>query len=229
VLVGEGVLHPQAGTPQGGIVSPLLANVYLHRLDQAWQAQHWQLGELTRYADDLVVVCGTRKQAEAALDRLREILQELRLTLSDSKTRIVDVRPGREGFDFLGYHFRMRPSKAGRYYAACWPSKAAVAAARNRIRELTPLARLGLPTIMVVQDLNAFLRGWGAYFRYGNSTQQFKHLDRFVFERVARFIARKHGSGNWRRGVVDLVDSHTGLGLYHLAGTVQYPSAHAAR
>jgi RNA-directed DNA polymerase len=104
-----------------------------------------------------------------------------------------------------------------------------VAAARDRIRALTPLERVGLPAIMVVQEVNRFLRGWGAYFRHGNSTRQFHHLDQFVFERLARFIARKHGSRNWRRGKADLIESRTTLGLYRLAGTVRYATAHATR
>lgn len=80
-----------------------------------------------------------------------------------------------EGFDFLGYHFRVVPTRRNprRKFAACWPSRSAVAAARDRIRALTPLERVGLPAILVVQDLNRFLRGWGAYFRHGNSTRQF--------------------------------------------------------
>lgn len=229
VLAKEGLLHPEAGTPQGGVISPLLANVYLNRLDQAWQVHGRRLGELVRYADDLVVLCGSRQQAEAALTLLQELLDELGLVLSDTKTRIVDCRPEAEGFDFLGYHFRMRPSRRGRYFAACWPSRASMAAARDRIRELTPPSRIGRPAIIVVQELNAFLRGWGAYFCYGNSTQQFKHLDAYVFERLARFIARKRGSRTWKRGMVDLIDSHTRLGLYRLTGTVRYPSANAAR
>ena len=229
VLAGRELLHPQAGTPQGGVISPLLANVYLHRLDQAWN--HVRDGELTRYADDLVVMCRTKRQAEAALQRLRGQLAELGLELSESKTRIVNCDAGVEGFDFLGYHFRYCPTRRDRrkFYAATWPSRGAVAAARDRIRALTPVARVGLPAIMVVQELNRFLRGWGAYFRHGNSTQQFNHLDRYVLERLSRFIARKHGSRNWRRGMVDIIDSQTRLGLYQLAGTVRYPSAHAPR
>ena len=80
---------------------------------------------------------------------------------------------------------------------------------------------------MVAQDLNAFLRGWSVYFRHGNSTRAFKTIDRFVYERMARFIARKHGSRNWKRGMVDLIESHTGLGIRPLAGTIRYPGAHA--
>jgi len=229
VLVGSELLHPRAGTPQGGVISPLLANVVLHRLDRMWDDA--RDGELTRYADDLVVTCRTKHQAERALRKLRHQLAELGLELSESKTQIVDCGSGVRGFDFLGYHFRYRPTRRdpSKYYAATWPSCEAVAAARDRIRALTPVSRVGLPAIMVVQGLNAFLRGWGAYFRYGNSTQQFKHLDRYVTERLSRLIARKHGSRNWKRGMVDIIDSHTRLGLYLLAGTVRYPSAQASQ
>jgi RNA-directed DNA polymerase len=231
VFTGEGMLHPDAGTPQGGVASPLLANVYLNRLDQVWQAQHRRLGELTRYADDLVILCATKERAEAALAMLRSLLAELGLELAAAKTRIVELRTGEEGFDFLGYHYRIMPTRRNRSrtYAACWPSRPAVTAAKDRVRALVPLSRVGLPTIMVVQDLNAFLRGWGAYFRHGNSTQQFKALDAFVSERLARFETRKHGSRNWRRGVFELLKDEDTLGLVRLAGTVRYPTAHAAR
>lgn len=231
VLAGEQLLHPDAGTPQGGVASPLLANVYLDRLDQAWQADYRRLGELTRYADDLVIVCATRERAEAALAALERLLAELGLELAAAKTRIVDLRAPDQGFDFLGYHFRMLPTKVNprRTYAACWPSRPAMTAARDRVRALTSPDRIGRPAIVVVGEVNRFLRGWGAYFRHGNSTRQFHHLDQFVFERLARFIARKHGSRNWRRGMIDLVESRTTLGLYRLAGTVRYASAHATR
>lgn len=231
VLDGVQLLHPDAGTPQGGVISPLLANVYLNRLDETWQAHHRRLGELTRYADDLLVTCASRERAEAALATLRSLLGELGLELAAAKTRIVELRPGEEGFDFLGYHYRMMPTRRNRsrHYAACWPSRSALAAAKDRVRSLVPFARVGRPTIMVVQDLNAFLRGWGAYFRHGNSTQQFKALDAFVFERLARFETRKHGSRNWRRGVYELLKDENALGLVRLAGTVRYTSAHATR
>jgi len=231
VLADGILLHPTAGTPQGGVISPLLANVVLNRLDQSWQEHRFQLGELTRYADDLVVLCGSKDRAEAALLKLRELLTELSLELATAKTRIVDCRSGAEGFDFLGYHFRWIATRRNRNrkFAACWPSRSAVAAARDRIRDLTPVARIGLPAIVVVGDVNAFLRGWGAYFRHGNSTRSFKAIDRFVFDRMARFIARKHGSRNWQRGMVDLIDSHTGLGIYQLAGTIGYSGVHAGR
>ena len=104
-----------------------------------------------------------------------------------------------------------------------------MAAARERVRKLTPTGRVGLPAIMVVQDLNRFLRGWAAYFRFGNSTEQFKALDRYVFRRLARFLTRKHDLRGYRRGMADLVESRTMPGLYRLTGTVRYGDAHAAR
>jgi RNA-directed DNA polymerase len=92
------------GTPQGGVISPVLCNVYLHRLDRQWQARG--RGLLVRYADDLVVMCHSRREAEAALAALRSVLAELGLELKQAKTRIVHLREGGEGLDFLGFHHR---------------------------------------------------------------------------------------------------------------------------
>jgi RNA-directed DNA polymerase len=230
VLTGGALLHPDTGTPQGGVISPLLANVYLHALDRAWQERHWRLGQLTRYADDLVICCWKPGQAQRAQAALAALLAALGLRLSEQKTRIVTLAVGGEGFDFLGFHFaRVRSRTSGKPYIACWPSQKAVAAAKQRIRELTPLQRVGLPAIMVVQDVNRFLRGWGAYFRYGNSTQQLHALDRFVFWRLSRFLTRKYGKTGYRRGMAQLLESSNRLGLIRLTGTVRYTPAHAER
>jgi RNA-directed DNA polymerase len=230
VLAGGALLHPDTGTPQGGVISPLLANVYLHALDRAWQERHWRLGQLTRYADDLVICCWKPGQAQRARAALAAELGELGLRLSEQKTRIVILEVGGEGFDFLGFHFkRVRSRTSGKPYIACWPSQTAVAAAKQRIRELTPLRRVGLPAIMVVQDVNRFLRGWGAYFRCGNSTQQLHALDRFVFWRLSRFLTRKYGKTGHRRGMAQLLESSNRLGLIRLTGTVRYTPAHADR
>jgi RNA-directed DNA polymerase len=230
VIADGELLHPVAGTPQGGVISPLLANVYLHALDRVWEERHAKLGKLTRYADDLVILCWKEGQARRALEALGRLLADLGLELSEGKTRIVNLEVEGEGFDFLGYHFRRVPSRrSGRRYTACWPSRQAMAEAKQRVRELTPKRRIGLPAIIVVQDLNRFLRGWGAYFRHGNSTKQFKALDRYVFWRLSRFMTRKHGKTGYRRGMADLLESRTQLGLYHLTGTVRYGDVHATR
>ena len=95
--------------------------MYLNRLDQAWQSTSRRIGELTRYADDLLVLCASRERAEAALVMLRTLLAELGLELAAAKTRLVELRVGEEGFDFLGYHYRIMPTrqKRSRVYAAC--------------------------------------------------------------------------------------------------------------
>ncbi len=133
------------------MISPLLADVYLHALDRAWKERHWRMGHFTRHADDLVICCWKPGQAQRARAALAAELAALGLRLSEQKTRIVTLEVGDEGFDFLGFHFaRLRSRTSGRPYIACWPGQQAVAAAKRRIRELTPLGRVRLPAIMVV-------------------------------------------------------------------------------
>lgn len=229
VFDGGALLHPEAGTPQGGVISPLLANVYLNTLDQWWQKHYGTFGALTRYADDLVILCWKQSQAERAHEVLTSMLARLKLELSPTKTRLIGMAEGTNGFDFLGYHYRWVPVRTDRCrrFAACWPSQRAMQAARQRIRELTPLQRIGLPISVVVQDLNRFLQGWLAYFRYGNSTEQLRSLDAFTQDRLCRFIARKHGRRGLRRGLSILLASKTRLGLMRLPGSIRYDSAHA--
>jgi RNA-directed DNA polymerase len=111
VLQDGSVRRPVSGTPQGGVISPVLCNVYLHRLDRAWRGAY---GTLVRYADDLLVICRSRGQAQAALARLRALLADLGLEPKAAKTRIVHLVEGGEGFDFLGFHHRLVRSRAQR-------------------------------------------------------------------------------------------------------------------
>jgi RNA-directed DNA polymerase len=232
VLEGETLLRPAVGSPQGAPISPLLANVYLNALDRAWEDRLGGLGALVRYADDLVVLCRTKAQAEAALTELRALLAALGLELSEAKTCLVHLDNGGEGsFDFLGFHHQMVESfsKPGRHFLARWPSAAATQAARQRIRELTDRRLLRLPVEDVVAHLNRFLTGWGGYFRRGNSTTQFHKLDRYAVERLGRFVGQRHGfkrplaHGRW------LVRQQGYLGLRPLVGRVHHGAAHAAR
>src|SRR4051794_25106139 len=159
----------------GGVVSPLLANVYLHRLDRAWRGAY---GTLVRYADDALVMCRSQGQAVAALARLTALLAELGLKPKPAKTRIVQLAVDGRGVDFLGFHHRLVQSRAKRgpnrlTYLARWPSRKAMQHARDRIRFMTMRARLAAPVEEVVRDINLFLRGWAGYFRYGNSAHTF--------------------------------------------------------
>jgi group II intron reverse transcriptase/maturase len=231
VLEGETLLRPEVGSPQGSPISPLLANVYLNALDRAWEDRHGGLGVLVRYADDLLILCRTRAQAEAAMAQLRALLADLGLKLAEDKTRLLCVNEEGEGFDFLGFHHRMVRSfsKPGVRFLARWPSARAMQAARQRIREITDRRLLRLPVPDVVANLNRFLTGWGGYFRRGNSTTQFHKLDRYAVERLGRFVGQRLGfkrplaHGRW------LVRQQGYLGLRPLVGRVYHGAAHAAR
>lgn len=232
-VMEEGTVRTStAGTPQGGVISPLLANVYLDALDEAWHRDWAHLGRLVRYADDFVVLCRTRSQAEGALRRLRATLGELRLELHPDKTRLVELGLGREGFDFLGCHFRVvRSHWSGKCYLFRWPSVRAMKSLRTRIRSLTDRRRrAGMRDVReVIQDLNPLLRGWGNYFRTGNASQKFNQIDRYVTERLVRLLAARRGR-KWKRRPFHLKQwPHTRFveefGLYKLLGTIRYPGA----
>jgi len=228
----EGVLERTvAGTPQGGVISPLLANIYLHVLDT--ELTNRGVGELVRYADDGVVLCRTAAQAEHALAAVGEILTGLGLRLHPDKTKVVDLREGREGLDFLGCHFRARMSgrlweqrRLVRYYLQRWPSQTAMARVRAKVRDRTGRNRVGLDIRDVIADLNPILRGWGNYFRTGNAARKFRQIDRYVVRRLFRLMVKKRGR-NLRPGQVDQWNEEwfNGHGLHRLRGTIRYPKA----
>ena len=222
VLDGQTLLHPEVGTPQGAIVSPLLANVYLTRLDRAWETEHKAKGVLLRFADDLVVLCWTRAEAEAALQTLRQVLLALGLEVAEAKTRIVQLQPEVPGIDFLGFHHRMVRGfrDPRRNFLARWPSKKAMRTARARIRDLTDRRWLLRPVPDVVAAVNSFLGGWAAYFSRGNSTRHFHAIDQYVVERLGLFLSKKHGRSGWRYGGYLLGSSLKNIGLCRLVGSV---------
>jgi RNA-directed DNA polymerase len=212
------------GTPQGGVVSPVMCNVYLHRVDRAWDDGD---GVLVRYADDVVVMCWSRRQAERALERLTALLAELGLEPKAAKTRIVHLEAGGEGFDFLGFHHRLVRSRGlnGKRpvtFLARWPSDKAMQHARDRIRQLTDRSRLLLPVEWIVEDVNRFLGGWAAYFRYGNSTARFTKIRKFAALRMVGFVAKRHGRSR-AFGWAVVIQSPGQLGLISLSGTVVAP------
>ncbi len=226
-VLSDGQVHrPVTGTPQGGVVSPLLANIYLHRIDRAWDVR--EHGVLVRYADDVVVMCSTRFQAEAALARLTVLLADLGLEPKAAKTRIVHLTVGGEGLDFLGFHHRLVLSdgrRTGKHvtFLARWPTSKAMQHARDRLRELTIRSRLLLPVEVIVAEMNRFLRGWSAYFRFGNSAQHFDKIIGYARMRLTLVISKRHKrSRAWARSVV-FFGSPNHLGLISLTGTVAAP------
>ena len=237
-VMEEGAVRTaSAGTPQGGVISPLLSNVYLNELDRIWTTTCGHLGQLVRYADDFVILCRSAEQAQTALCQARRILQGLRLELHPTKTRLVELGLGKEGFDFLGCHLRIvRSHFKGRCYLFRWPSRRAMKSVRSRIHDSTTRRRwAGLKDIReVIAEINPILRGWGNYFRTGNASGKFQAVDRYVRERLLRLLLRRGGqrrpdgrrmrSTQWphRR----FVNEH---GLYQLLGTICYPGGRACR
>ena len=188
---------------------------------------------MVRYADDGVVLCRSAAQAEHALAAVGDILASLGLRLHPDKTKVVDLREGREGLDFLGCHFRARMSgrlweqqRIVRYYLHRWPSQTAMARLRAKVRDRTGRNRVGLDICDVIAELNPILRGWGNYFRTGNAHNKFREIDWYVTHRLFRLMLKKRGR-NLRFGHVDqwTEEWFNGLGLYRLRGTIRYPKA----
>jgi group II intron reverse transcriptase/maturase len=235
VLENGAVIRSVTGTPQGGVISPVLANVYLHRLDRQWARRG--TGTLVRYADDLLVMCKTEQEAKSALEALAAILGELGLELKHAKTRIVHLREGGEGFEFLGFHHRYvrgnTPRSRHLTFLVRWPSRQAMQHARQRVREITARQRLLLPVEDIIRDLNRFLGGWAGYFRYGNSAQSFDKISLHAVNRLSIFVANRHQRERrygWR---VVARQSPNRLGLIDLNGIVvparAYQPRHRAR
>jgi group II intron reverse transcriptase/maturase len=221
-----------SGTPQGGVISPLLSNVYLDFLDTVWERQCAGVGVLVRYADDFVVLCRTAKKAEEAERRVRIIFDRLKLTLHPEKTRRVNLTDGKEGFDFLGCHLHKRMSgrlleKTGNrwYYLQRWPSAKSMKRVREKIRGMTDRSRTGVKDVrMIIGALNPVLRGWGNYFCTGNAARKFNQLDDYVYDRLRGFMVKRHGrnlhagrSTQWTKQWL------WDLGLRRMRGTIRYP------
>jgi RNA-directed DNA polymerase len=230
VMEDGAVRRSISGTPQGGVISPVLCNVYLRRLDRQWAARGH--GVLVRYADDLLAICKTRRDAEDALEALTAILAEMGLELKQAKTRIVHLAEGGEGVDFRGFHHRYvrgnTPRSRHLTFLARWPSRQAMGHARERIREITARSRLRVPVEIIVRDLNRFLRGWAGYFRYGNSVQFFDKITLHALRRLAGFIAQRHQRRKSYGWWVVVHQTHR-MGLIDLNGTIVAPRPNRTR
>jgi RNA-directed DNA polymerase len=212
-VLSEGTVRRDTttGTPQGGILSPLLANIALAILDEhfarKWQAlgpdwtraKHRRAGtpvmRLVRYADDFVVMmAGTRDDADGLRDEISSVLGTIGLRLSDEKTRVCHLD---EGFDFLGFRIRRRPQPGtNKRYVYTYPSKRALAAIKDTVRLLT--RREAHRTLAaLLERINPVLRGWCNYFRHGVSKRTFQYIDHFAFWRVVGWLRKRHVGLNW--------------------------------
>jgi len=220
-----------SGTPQGGVISPLLSNIYLSFLDERWTKQCAHVGTLVRYCDDFVIVCNTKQDVDEAERRVKVIFERLRLDLHPDKTRKLDLSGGKQGFDFLGCHLHKRMS--GRiwekerkrvYFLQRWPSTKSVKRVKQRVKELTPIAACHRDLRETIKKINPVLRGWGNYFATGNAAMKFNQLDGYVWMRM-RALVRKRKGRNLRAGEMTrwTRQAFHDLGLHKLRGTVRYP------
>lgn len=200
-VIENGKYYPtEKGSPQGGVISPLLANIYLHVLDSYW-GKHKELGVIVRYADDAVIVCRTRKDAELAFEHLKRIMTKLKLTLNPQKTKIVDMN--KESFDFLGFRYqKFGKTKSGRKLPYMMPSKKAMEKVKDAIRVITCRKSAYEGLEQKVEKLNPLIRGWRNYFQHGNSTKRFKQLDEYVWMKLWRRVYYRRKQKKYRGHVL---------------------------
>lgn len=197
------VRRSDLGTPQGGVISPLLANIYLNYFDSLWERHGKTVGELTRYADDFVVVCKTRKDALHAFKLIRAIMERLELTLHPEKTRIVGLWTGEEGFDFLGMHHRKTKAVTGQNRVYYTTQQWLCSKAEKHIREVVK-ERLAPPSMRHksfqehVEWLNLRIQGWKNYYATPYSTRWMAKLDWYIRSRLTKWYAKKRQRNNWR-------------------------------
>jgi RNA-directed DNA polymerase len=175
----------ETGTPQGAVISPLLANIYLNPLDHLMAQQGWQM---VRYADDFIILCASAEAAQTALSAVRQWMEQAGLTLHPTKTRIVNAsEPG--GFDFLGYHFE-------RGYR--WPRKKSLDKLKEALRDKTKRTRSDSAED-IIADINRSLRGWMKYFQHSHWTT-FKPLDQWIRQRLRSILRKRHKLNGRARG-----------------------------
>jgi len=211
----RGGTHRHRGTPQGGVVSPLLALLYMRRFLLAWQRWEPRLqAYVCSYADDLVILC--RGTAEQALAVTRDLMRRLKLELNEEKTRIVHAR--KASFDFLGYTFGPRHyPQNGAWYLGAAPSKGRVRRLREQVHSYLRCGNQS-PTAEVIVHLNRLLIGWSNYFSYGTVSKTYRMIDQYVAGRLRRFLVRRHKGRNQGTQQFPETRLYQEYGLHRLQG-----------
>lgn len=196
VMTDTGLEETPIGSPQGGVISPLLSNIYLHYLDMRWEKEASHLGKLVRYADDLVIICRSKKDAEHALKWVRSIMDRLEVALHPDKTRIASLWNGKEGFDFLGMHHRNIIPKGcynpKGYTLHQFPSKKAMTKMRSKVREvLGGRDKLGKSLVILMDKLNPIIRGWRNYYGLHTAMRWLSKVDWYIYSMFTRWYRYK--------------------------------------
>jgi group II intron reverse transcriptase/maturase len=219
------------GTPQGGVISPLLSNLFLHLLDRLWEKRGLQQrigARIVRYADDIVVLC--RKGSEQPKAVLQQILLRMGLTLNEAKTQVVNAYQGK--FDFLGFEIGMGKSRrTGSWYPHVQPSKKSLKTIKDRITQLTVRTRTAMPMDWLVNELNATVRGWVGYFHVRNCSKSLTRVRWHLEERMRTHLRKRHKVRDRRMGYFWFADRdlYGKYGLYKVPTTAGWTKAHASR
>jgi len=213
------------GTPQGGVISPVLANIYLHVLDRIWKVKKVEerfKARLIRYADDFVVLC--QGQTERVLKGIKMVLGDLELSLNEDKTRLIDAK--KQPFDFLGFTLEVkRNPKTGKMFPLITPSEEAMTEIKAEVKALTCRRTLCLPKEVVIKKLNEVVRGWVGYFYYGNCSRALSSLKGFLDERVRIYLRRKHAKKSRGYKAYPYKYLYGNLGLYKIPTTAPWTQA----
>jgi len=215
------VTKPHKGTPQGGVISPLLANLYLHWFDKFFNSpfgpRRWANARLVRYADDFVILA--RYQGEKLQNWIKYAIEDwMKLEISQEKTKIINLRQRSETLDFLGFSFRFDRDLKGRpvKYLNVFPSKKTMAKLRVKLREKTATRICFMPVEDVVKSLNLYLKGWSGYFNFGYPRVAFREANHFVRKRLVIHL-RRRSQRPYKPGAAETFYEHLQkLGLIYL-------------
>ena len=201
VIVNGNYEKSTIGSPQGGVISPLLANIYLNYLDTAWIKYGDIYGKLVRYADDLVIICKNKKQCEKAYNLLCEIMKRLELELSPTKTKIVDMWEAKEGFDFLGMHHKrmLKTTREGmKYRCTCQiPSNKAMNKMREKVRSVVcKRSVLACDVAKLINELNPIIRGWRNYYGIKTARKSLNKIDWYIIQSLTQWYNKKRQKRN---------------------------------
>lgn len=219
------------GTPQGGVISPLLANLYLHLLDRIWERQDLMRrygAHLVRYADDFVILCKGR--VDAPMQMVKMVLDKCDLRINEKKTSIVNAR--KEGFDFLGFSFQMRRShRSGKVYPHVEPSKRSVTRVKAKVKALTNRRRTPIPLPWLIDEVNDVVRGWSAYFHYLHSTKVLGRVKWFTEESIRKHLRIRYKVRTRTRGYSRFSTDflYRQLGLYKIPTNAKWKQAQASQ
>jgi len=208
------------GTPQGGVISPLLANIYLNVIDTMWKAKEIEekmRARLVRYADDFVVLC--KGKTERILEGIKRTTNHLGLSLNEKKTRVVEAG---EGFNFLGFNIKVvRNPKTGKSFPLTRPSKKSMKHIRAEIKAMTNRTQLILPEESIIRKVNETVRGWVGYFYFKNCSRDFQQLNEYLKERVRIYLRRKYRKVSKYKAYPNRYLYKT-LGLYKIPTTARW-------